>query len=159
MSSLPGPTHRAEQFSDANSILRYLARVAPALALYGSGVLEETEVREPAEQELAAVTGRPWAVLECDSLCHVVLTVLIYLLYLILSVSLLVSSCHFPCLLSVCFYNNIYYKFRYPNPGGPLVRVWCPSCLRPVTLDPCLGGTGQGFGTPHLSGGPWLDPR
>uniref|UniRef100_A0A1A8S0V1 Bifunctional glutamate/proline--tRNA ligase n=1 Tax=Nothobranchius rachovii TaxID=451742 RepID=A0A1A8S0V1_9TELE len=32
------------QFSDANSISRYLARVAPALGLYGSNLMEQTEV-------------------------------------------------------------------------------------------------------------------
>uniref|UniRef100_A0A672L2A8 Bifunctional glutamate/proline--tRNA ligase-like n=1 Tax=Sinocyclocheilus grahami TaxID=75366 RepID=A0A672L2A8_SINGR len=32
------------QFSDVNSITRYLARVAPALGLYGSNVMEQTEV-------------------------------------------------------------------------------------------------------------------
>lgn len=33
------------QFSDVNSITRYLARVAPALGLYGSNMMEQTEVR------------------------------------------------------------------------------------------------------------------
>lgn len=33
------------QFSDANSISRYLARVAPALGLYGANMMEQTEVR------------------------------------------------------------------------------------------------------------------
>ncbi|XP_035992130.1 bifunctional glutamate/proline--tRNA ligase isoform X2 [Fundulus heteroclitus] len=32
------------QFSDANSICRYLARVAPALGLYGANMMEQTEV-------------------------------------------------------------------------------------------------------------------
>ncbi|XP_051502730.1 bifunctional glutamate/proline--tRNA ligase-like [Myxocyprinus asiaticus] len=32
------------QFSDINSITRYLARVAPALGLYGSNMMEQTEV-------------------------------------------------------------------------------------------------------------------
>ncbi|RXN10458.1 bifunctional glutamate proline--tRNA ligase isoform X3 [Labeo rohita] len=32
------------QFSDVNSITRYLARVAPALGLYGSNMMEQTEV-------------------------------------------------------------------------------------------------------------------
>lgn len=32
------------QFSDVNSITRYLARVAPALGLYGSNLMEQTEV-------------------------------------------------------------------------------------------------------------------
>ncbi|XP_028256961.1 bifunctional glutamate/proline--tRNA ligase [Parambassis ranga] len=32
------------QFSDANSISRYLARVAPALGLYGANLMEQTEV-------------------------------------------------------------------------------------------------------------------
>lgn len=32
------------QFSDANSISRYLARVAPALGLYGANMMEQTEV-------------------------------------------------------------------------------------------------------------------
>lgn len=34
----------AVQFSDANSISRYLARVAPALGLYGANTMEQTEV-------------------------------------------------------------------------------------------------------------------
>ncbi|XP_070694452.1 bifunctional glutamate/proline--tRNA ligase isoform X2 [Pempheris klunzingeri] len=34
----------AIQFSDANSISRYLARVAPALGLYGANMMEQTEV-------------------------------------------------------------------------------------------------------------------
>lgn len=37
---------REVQFSDVNSITRYLARVAPSLGLYGSNMLEQTEVRE-----------------------------------------------------------------------------------------------------------------
>lgn len=34
----------AVQFSDSNSISRYLARVAPALGLYGANTMEQTEV-------------------------------------------------------------------------------------------------------------------
>ncbi|XP_010776472.1 bifunctional glutamate/proline--tRNA ligase-like [Notothenia coriiceps] len=34
----------AIQFNDTNSISRYLARVAPALGLYGSNMMEQTEV-------------------------------------------------------------------------------------------------------------------
>lgn len=34
----------AIQFNDANSISRYLARVAPALGLYGANMMEQTEV-------------------------------------------------------------------------------------------------------------------
>ena len=36
------------QFNDANSISRYLARVAPALGLYGANMTEQTEVCVPA---------------------------------------------------------------------------------------------------------------
>ncbi|XP_023648738.1 bifunctional glutamate/proline--tRNA ligase [Paramormyrops kingsleyae] len=46
------------QFSDVNSILRYLARLAPALALYGSGVLEETEVDHWLEFGARRVSGQ-----------------------------------------------------------------------------------------------------
>ena len=35
----------AVQFSDVNSITRYLARVAPAMGLYGANMMEQTEVR------------------------------------------------------------------------------------------------------------------
>lgn len=38
------PSLRAIQFNDANSISRYLARVAPALGLYGANMMEQTEV-------------------------------------------------------------------------------------------------------------------
>lgn len=38
------PSLSAIQFSDANSICRYLARVAPALGLYGANMMEQTEV-------------------------------------------------------------------------------------------------------------------
>lgn len=34
----------AIQFNDTNSISRYLARVAPALGLYGTNSMEQTEV-------------------------------------------------------------------------------------------------------------------
>lgn len=34
----------AIQFNDANSISRYLARVAPSLGLYGTNGMEQTEV-------------------------------------------------------------------------------------------------------------------
>ena len=37
----------AVQFSDVNSITRYLARVAPAMGLYGANMMEQTEVRGP----------------------------------------------------------------------------------------------------------------
>ncbi|KAG7277461.1 hypothetical protein CRUP_022549, partial [Coryphaenoides rupestris] len=33
----------AVQFSDVNSITRYLARVAPAMGLYGANMMEQTE--------------------------------------------------------------------------------------------------------------------
>lgn len=36
--------HRAVQFSDGNSISRYLARLVPALGLYGANMMEQTEV-------------------------------------------------------------------------------------------------------------------
>lgn len=38
------PYLSAIQFNDANSISRYLARVAPALGLYGANMMEQTEV-------------------------------------------------------------------------------------------------------------------
>lgn len=38
------PLFSVIQFSDCNSISRYLARVAPALGLYGSNTMEQTEV-------------------------------------------------------------------------------------------------------------------
>lgn len=38
------PSLSAVQFSDGNSISRYLARVAPALGLYGANTMEQTEV-------------------------------------------------------------------------------------------------------------------
>lgn len=38
------PSLSAIQFNDANSISRYLARVAPALGLYGANMMEQTEV-------------------------------------------------------------------------------------------------------------------
>lgn len=34
------------QFNDVNSISRYLARVAPALGLYGANIMEQAEVCE-----------------------------------------------------------------------------------------------------------------
>lgn len=40
------PSPSAIQFSDVNSITRYLARVAPALGLYGSNMMEQTEVSQ-----------------------------------------------------------------------------------------------------------------
>lgn len=40
----PFPSLSAIQFNDANSISRYLARVAPALGLYGANMMEQTEV-------------------------------------------------------------------------------------------------------------------
>lgn len=38
------PYFSAIQFNDVNSISRYLARVAPALGLYGANLMEQTEV-------------------------------------------------------------------------------------------------------------------
>ena len=38
------PSISSTQFSDTNSISRYLARVAPALGLYGANMMEQTEV-------------------------------------------------------------------------------------------------------------------
>uniref|UniRef100_A0A3P8YUI1 Glutamyl-tRNA synthetase n=1 Tax=Esox lucius TaxID=8010 RepID=A0A3P8YUI1_ESOLU len=46
------------QFSDVNSIARYLARVAPALGLYGSNMLEQTEVDHWLEFSAQRVSGQ-----------------------------------------------------------------------------------------------------
>lgn len=44
LNSVHFPSLSAVQFNDANSICRYLARVAPALGLYGANTMEQTEV-------------------------------------------------------------------------------------------------------------------
>ncbi|CAJ1048504.1 bifunctional glutamate/proline--tRNA ligase isoform X1 [Xyrichtys novacula] len=49
----------AVQFSDANSISRYLARVAPALGLYGSNMMEQTEVDHWLEFSARRLCGQP----------------------------------------------------------------------------------------------------
>eukprot|EP00066_Takifugu_rubripes_P018570 XP_011607836.1 PREDICTED: bifunctional glutamate/proline--tRNA ligase isoform X1 [Takifugu rubripes] len=57
------------QFSDCNSISRYLARVAPALGLYGSNTMEQTEVDhwlEFSAQRLCGNTGLAVALAELD---------------------------------------------------------------------------------------------
>ncbi|XP_031435623.1 bifunctional glutamate/proline--tRNA ligase isoform X1 [Clupea harengus] len=46
------------QFSDVNSITRYLARVAPSLGLYGSNMLEQTEVDHWLEYSARRVCGQ-----------------------------------------------------------------------------------------------------
>ncbi|XP_041711588.2 bifunctional glutamate/proline--tRNA ligase isoform X3 [Coregonus clupeaformis] len=46
------------QFSDLNSITRYLARVAPSLGLYGSNMLEQTEVDHWLEFSAQRVCGQ-----------------------------------------------------------------------------------------------------
>ncbi|XP_048106277.1 bifunctional glutamate/proline--tRNA ligase [Alosa alosa] len=46
------------QFSDVNSISRYLARVAPSLGLYGSNMLEQTEVDHWLEFSARRVCGQ-----------------------------------------------------------------------------------------------------
>ncbi|XP_053488501.1 bifunctional glutamate/proline--tRNA ligase [Ictalurus furcatus] len=47
------------QFSDVNSITRYLARVAPSLGLYGSNMLEQTEVDHWLEFSARRLNGQP----------------------------------------------------------------------------------------------------
>uniref|UniRef100_A0A671YMM7 Bifunctional glutamate/proline--tRNA ligase n=1 Tax=Sparus aurata TaxID=8175 RepID=A0A671YMM7_SPAAU len=49
----------AVQFSDANSISRYLARVAPALGLYGANTMEQTEVDHWLEFSARRLCGQP----------------------------------------------------------------------------------------------------
>uniref|UniRef100_A0AAX7SDL2 Glutamyl-tRNA synthetase n=1 Tax=Astatotilapia calliptera TaxID=8154 RepID=A0AAX7SDL2_ASTCA len=47
------------QFSDDNSICRYLARVAPALGLYGSNMMEQTEVDHWLEFSARSLCNQP----------------------------------------------------------------------------------------------------
>ncbi|XP_054626517.1 bifunctional glutamate/proline--tRNA ligase isoform X2 [Dunckerocampus dactyliophorus] len=47
------------QFNDANSISRYLARVAPALGLYGANMMEQTEVDHWLEFSARRLCGQP----------------------------------------------------------------------------------------------------
>ncbi|XP_076596418.1 bifunctional glutamate/proline--tRNA ligase isoform X3 [Chaetodon auriga] len=47
------------QFNDANSISRYLARVAPALGLYGANTMEQTEVDHWLEFSARRLCGQP----------------------------------------------------------------------------------------------------
>ncbi|AWP01976.1 Bifunctional glutamate/proline--tRNA ligase [Scophthalmus maximus] len=49
----------AIQFNDANSISRYLARVAPALGLYGANLMEQTEVDHWLEFSARRLCGQP----------------------------------------------------------------------------------------------------
>ncbi|XP_041669602.1 bifunctional glutamate/proline--tRNA ligase isoform X2 [Cheilinus undulatus] len=49
----------AIQFSDTNSISRYLARVAPALGLYGANMMEQTEVDHWLEFSARRLCGQP----------------------------------------------------------------------------------------------------
>uniref|UniRef100_A0A668AN30 Bifunctional glutamate/proline--tRNA ligase n=1 Tax=Myripristis murdjan TaxID=586833 RepID=A0A668AN30_9TELE len=59
----------AIQFSDVNSITRYLARVAPALGLYGANMMEQTEVDhwlEFSARRLCGQTGLSVALGELD---------------------------------------------------------------------------------------------
>ncbi|XP_034040997.1 bifunctional glutamate/proline--tRNA ligase isoform X3 [Thalassophryne amazonica] len=49
----------AVQFSDTNSISRYLARVAPALGLYGSNMMEQTEVDHWLEFSMRRLCAQP----------------------------------------------------------------------------------------------------
>uniref|UniRef100_UPI003AAB287B bifunctional glutamate/proline--tRNA ligase isoform X1 n=1 Tax=Centroberyx gerrardi TaxID=166262 RepID=UPI003AAB287B len=59
----------AVQFSDVNSITRYLARVAPALGLYGANMMEQTEVDhwlEFSARRLCGQTGLTAALGELD---------------------------------------------------------------------------------------------
>ncbi|XP_077445878.1 bifunctional glutamate/proline--tRNA ligase isoform X3 [Stigmatopora argus] len=48
----------AIQFTDANSISRYLARVAPALGLYGANLMEQTEVDHWLEFSARRICGQ-----------------------------------------------------------------------------------------------------
>uniref|UniRef100_A0A4W6G2N3 Bifunctional glutamate/proline--tRNA ligase n=1 Tax=Lates calcarifer TaxID=8187 RepID=A0A4W6G2N3_LATCA len=57
------------QFNDTNSIIRYLARVAPALGLYGTNMMEQTEVDhwlEFSARRLCGQPGLPVALRELD---------------------------------------------------------------------------------------------
>ncbi|GAA6225930.1 bifunctional glutamate/proline--tRNA ligase-like [Lates japonicus] len=57
------------QFNDTNSIIRYLARVAPALGLYGANMMEQTEVDhwlEFSARRLCGQPGLPVALRELD---------------------------------------------------------------------------------------------
>uniref|UniRef100_A0A8D0ANM4 Bifunctional glutamate/proline--tRNA ligase n=1 Tax=Sander lucioperca TaxID=283035 RepID=A0A8D0ANM4_SANLU len=49
----------AIQFNDVNSISRYLARVAPALGLYGANLMEQTEVDHWLEFSARHLCGQP----------------------------------------------------------------------------------------------------
>ncbi|XP_059208523.1 bifunctional glutamate/proline--tRNA ligase isoform X2 [Centropristis striata] len=49
----------AIQFNDANSISRYLARVAPALGLYGANMMEQTEIDHWLEFSARRLCGQP----------------------------------------------------------------------------------------------------
>ncbi|KAM7423657.1 hypothetical protein PAMA_000151 [Pampus argenteus] len=49
----------AVQFNDVNSISRYLARVAPALGLYGANMMEQTEVDHWLEFSARRLCGQP----------------------------------------------------------------------------------------------------
>nr|XP_061796532.1 bifunctional glutamate/proline--tRNA ligase-like [Nerophis lumbriciformis] len=49
----------AIQFTDTNSISRYLARVAPALGLYGANLMEQTEVDHWLEFSARRICGQP----------------------------------------------------------------------------------------------------
>uniref|UniRef100_A0A8C3A5D3 Bifunctional glutamate/proline--tRNA ligase n=1 Tax=Cyclopterus lumpus TaxID=8103 RepID=A0A8C3A5D3_CYCLU len=51
--------HVSEWFNDANSISRYLARVAPALGLYGANMMEQTEVDHWLEFSAQRLCGQP----------------------------------------------------------------------------------------------------
>uniref|UniRef100_A0A8D3E043 Prolyl-tRNA synthetase n=1 Tax=Scophthalmus maximus TaxID=52904 RepID=A0A8D3E043_SCOMX len=51
--------HVSEYFNDANSISRYLARVAPALGLYGANLMEQTEVDHWLEFSARRLCGQP----------------------------------------------------------------------------------------------------
>uniref|UniRef100_A0A3Q4GM48 Glutamyl-prolyl-tRNA synthetase 1 n=1 Tax=Neolamprologus brichardi TaxID=32507 RepID=A0A3Q4GM48_NEOBR len=54
-----GKDTRSVQFSDDNSICRYLARVAPALGLYGSNMMEQTEVDHWLEFSARSLCNQP----------------------------------------------------------------------------------------------------
>uniref|UniRef100_A0A674BW13 Bifunctional glutamate/proline--tRNA ligase n=1 Tax=Salmo trutta TaxID=8032 RepID=A0A674BW13_SALTR len=54
----PSRSLRSVQFSDLNSITRYLARMAPSLGLYGSNMLEQTEVDHWLEFSAQRVCGQ-----------------------------------------------------------------------------------------------------
>uniref|UniRef100_A0A8C8HNK8 Bifunctional glutamate/proline--tRNA ligase n=1 Tax=Oncorhynchus tshawytscha TaxID=74940 RepID=A0A8C8HNK8_ONCTS len=54
----PSRSLRSVQFSDLNSITRYLARLAPSLGLYGSNMLEQTEVDHWLEFSSQRVCGQ-----------------------------------------------------------------------------------------------------